>query len=133
MTARSKGLIQGKWVPKARKKVYRITEKGRAVFRESVARHFKLASSIRGWFFKELSDLTIMEDTDLPALMEPTARVLLLKEDASVEERIEALCKLRERLQRFNFMFSRMIDQIDLREKKLKTTREPIRTRKANG
>ena len=116
----NKELIKGEWIPEERKKVYRITEKGRTVFREAVRKHFKLASSIRRWFFKELSSLGFLNETDLPAVMEPAVRVLLLKEDASTEEKIQALQKLRERLQHFTLLLCKMVDEINLKEKELK-------------
>ena len=86
-----RGLIKGEWVPEKRKKVYRITSKGREVFSEAVTRHFKLASSIRGWFFRELSDLNLAEETDMPLLVEPAVRILLLKEDATMEEMLASI------------------------------------------
>jgi DNA-binding PadR family transcriptional regulator len=119
-----KDLIKGEWVPEQRRKVYHITEQGREVFQEAVGRHFKLASSIRQWFFKELSDLGIMNQKELPEIMEPAIKVLLLKENASPQERIEALEKLRERLQHLTLMLHQMIDQINLREKELRQTEQ---------
>jgi DNA-binding PadR family transcriptional regulator len=112
-------LIEGEWIPDKRKKVYHITYKGRSVFREAVEKHFQLASSIRGWFLQELADLEIVEKIDIPLAIEPYVKVLLLKEDASVEERVEALKQLGTRLQNLVNMLKRMIDQINLREKKL--------------
>lgn len=117
----NKDLIQGKWVPEGRRKVYHITDKGRNVFKEAMKRHFELAQSIRGWFFRELADLQIVEEVDLPQVMPPAIRVLLLNEKASVEEKIEALKKLRARLQHLADLFYRMADQIVLRIDELKS------------
>ncbi|KYH41700.1 MAG: PadR family transcriptional regulator [Candidatus Bathyarchaeota archaeon B26-1] len=116
------GLIRGEWKLKERRKVYRITEKGREVFRKAVERHFKLASSIRRWFFKELADLKLVEEIDVPSVMEPAIRVLLLKEDASREERIEALENLRERFETLSLLLSKMTEQIRLRIEELKSS-----------
>jgi DNA-binding PadR family transcriptional regulator len=117
----SRGLIVGEWVPEERKRIYRITSKGREVFKEAVEKHFELASSIRRWFFRELARLEIIEEQDLPPLMESTLRVLLLKEDASIDERLEALRRLRRSLQNTVTILSKMIEQIKLREEELKT------------
>jgi len=118
------GLIKGHWIPEQRKKVYEITEKGREVFREAVERHFKLASSIRSWFFKCLTDLKIVEDIEMPPASEAPVKVLLLKEDASIDERIEALEMLRDRLELFASIISKMTEQIALRIEELKSMTE---------
>jgi len=112
-------LIKGEWVPEERRKIYSITSKGKEVFKEAVEKHFKLASSIRRWFFKELARLEIIEEPDLPPMMESAVKVLLLKENASVEEQIEALRRLRQSLQNTVKILSGMIERIRLQEEEL--------------
>jgi len=116
----NKGLIKGEWIPEERRRIYRITSRGKEVFKEAVEKHFELASSIRRWFFKELARLEIIEEPDLPPMMESAVKILLLKEDASVEERVEALRRLRESLQNTLMILSKMIEQIRIREEELK-------------
>jgi len=116
----SRGLIKGEWIPEERRRIYRITSKGKEVFKEAVEKHFKLASSIRRWFFKELARLEIMDEPDLPPMMESAVKILLLKENASIRERIEALRRLRQSLQNTLMILSKMIEQIKIREEELK-------------
>ena len=47
-------------------------------------------------------------------------KILLLKEDASLQERIEALNRLRRSLQNTVMMLSKMMEQIKIREEELK-------------
>ena len=115
-----KGLIKGEWIPEERRKIYRITKRGKDVFKEAVEKHFELASSIRRWFFRELARLELIEELDLPHMRESALRILLLKEDASVKERIEALRRLRQSLQNTLTILSRIIKQIQVREEELK-------------
>jgi len=118
------GLIQGKWRPEERKKVYAITEKGREVFKIAVERHFELASSIRSWMLKELSNLKIIDvgSAEIPSLLTSAARVLLLDEEASTGERVEALKKLRERFHSLALLLNGMISRIDCRIEELRST-----------
>ena len=116
----SRGLIKGEWIPEERRRIYRITSKGKEVFKEAVEKHFKLASSIRRWFFKELARLEIIDEPDLPPMMESAVKILLLKENASIRERIEALRRLRQSLQNTLMILSKMIEQIKIREEELK-------------
>jgi len=115
-----KGLIKGEWIPEERRKIYHITKRGKDVFKEAVEKHFELASSIRRWFFRELARLELIEELDLPHMRESALRILLLKEDASVKERIEALRRLRQSLQNTLTILSRIIKQIQVREEELK-------------
>ena len=119
----AEGLIKGKWKPEERKKVYEITDKGREVFRIAVERHFELVSSIRDWMLKELSSLKIIdvESAELPLLFMPDARVLLLEENVSTAERIEALKSLKKRLQGLVLMLNNMVNRIDGRIEKMKS------------
>ena len=116
----TKGLIKGEWITEERRKIYRITSKGKEVFKEAVERHFELASSIRRWFFKELARLEIIDEVDLPSMTKSAVKVLLLKENVSIQEQIKALHRLRESLQSTVEILSRMIKQIGRREEELK-------------
>jgi len=115
-----RGLIRGEWIPEERRRIYRITSRGKEVFKEAVEKHFELTSSIRRWFFKELARLEIIEEPDLPPMMESAVKVLLLKENASIQERVEALRRLRLSLQNTLIILSKMIEQIKIREEELK-------------
>jgi len=116
----NRGLIKGEWIPEERRRIYRITSRGKEVFKEAVEKHFELASSIRRWFFKELARLEIIEEPDLPPMMESAVKILLLKENASISELIEALRRLRQSLQNTVMILSKMIEQIKIREEELK-------------
>ena len=112
-------LIRGEWLPEERKKIYHITSEGIEVFKEAVEKHFELTSSIRRWFFQELARLEIIDEVDLPQVMESTLKILLLKEDASLKEKIEALRRLRQSLQSTVNVLSKIIRQIESREEEL--------------
>jgi len=116
----NKDLIKGEWIPEERRRIYQITSKGKEVFRKAVEKHFELASSIRRWFFNELSRLEIIDEPNFPPMMESAVKILLLKEDASLQERIEALSRLRQSLQNTVTILSKMIEQIKSREEELK-------------
>ena len=118
------GLIKGEERLERRRKVYHITERGREVFRESVERHFEFAQSIRGWFFKRLADLNIVGEVEPPSPMIPAVRVLLLDEEASAEERVEALERLRASFQHLALLFQRMTEHINNRIEELKSSEE---------
>ena len=115
----NRGLIKGEWIPEERRRIYQITSKGKEVFKEAVEKHFELASSIRRWFFRELARLEIIKEPDLPPMMESALKILLLKEDASVQERVKALRRLRQALQNTVMILSEMMKQIRLREEEL--------------
>lgn len=110
-----KDLIEGKWHHKERRKVYNITERGKEVFREVVEKHFGLASSLRSWTLKSLVDLKIIEQTDVPFILMPSIRLLLLREDASNEEKVEALQTLKTEFQNLALLLSTMIGHIEER------------------
>ena len=112
-------LIKGEWLPEERRKIYHITSKGVEVFKEAVEKHFELASSIRRWFFQELARLEIIDEVNLPPVMESALKILLLKEDASLKEKIEALGRLRQSLQNTVNVLSKIIGQIKSREEEL--------------
>jgi PadR family transcriptional regulator PadR len=115
-----RGLITGDWHPKERRKVYRISERGREVFREVVEKHLDLASSVRSWILKALTDLKILENEDASPVLMPAIQVLLLREDASNGERIEALNRLKIEFQRITLLLKMMMGHIEERTRELK-------------
>ncbi|MCD6264334.1 helix-turn-helix transcriptional regulator [Candidatus Bathyarchaeota archaeon] len=118
------GLIRGESRGERGRKVYYITEKGREVFRESVKRHFELAQSIRSWVLKGLGELNVVEEVEPPSVMMSAVRFLLLKEEASVEEKIEALERLRVGFQHMALLFNRMVEHITKRIEELRAAED---------
>lgn len=114
------GIIEGEWKAGERKKVYKITNKGKDVFKKAVEKHFELISLTRSWILKELSKMKIIKGLNQPSEAIPTIRSLLLDEKASTKERIEALENLKVELQGLINFFSEMIKNIDSRIKDLK-------------
>ncbi len=118
------GLIKGEWRTEERKKVYKITEKGKDVFKKAVEKHFELVSFTRSWILKELAELKIMEEVEQPLEVMPAIRVLLLNEKASVKKRTEALEELKSEFQRLAILFNEMTSHIDDRIKELKSDKQ---------
>ncbi|MCP8311591.1 MAG: PadR family transcriptional regulator [Candidatus Methylarchaceae archaeon HK02M1] len=112
-------LIKGEWEHEE-KKVYHITDRGRDVFRKAVEKHFELASSIRRWTLKELTDLKIVEGVEIPTVTIPFIKLLLLNEKASAEERIESLEKLKIETESLVPILTKMVAYIDHRIEELK-------------
>jgi len=113
-------LIKGWWIPEKRRKIYRITERGRRVFKEAIEKHFEFASTLRRWLLREMAQLGIIEDADIPSMMGSALKLLLLREDASVEARIEALKRLRQNIQNVIVVLFRIVKQIRIREEELR-------------
>ena len=113
-------LIKGWWIPEKRRKIYRITERGRRVFKEAIEKHFEFASTLRRWLLREMAQLGIIEDADIPSMMGSALKLLLLREDASVEARIEALKRLRQNIQNVIEVLFRIVKQIRIREEELR-------------
>ena len=113
-------LIEGWWMLEKRRKIYRITEKGRRVFKEVIEKHFEFASTLRRWLLREMAQLGIIEDENIPSIMGSALRLLLLREDASLEARVEALKRLRLNIQNTMEVLSRIVKQIKVQEEKLK-------------
>ena len=113
-------LVEGWWIPEKRRKIYRITEKGRRVFKEAIEKHFEFASTLRRWLLREMARLGIIEDVDIPSMSGSALKLLLLRGDAPVEARIEALKRLRLNIQSAIEVLSRIVKQIKVREEKLK-------------
>jgi len=122
-------LVEGWWIPEKRRKIYRITEKGRRVFKEAIEKHFEFASTLRRWLLREMARLGIIEDVDIPSMMGSALKLLLLRGDAPAEARIEALKRLRLNIQSAIEVLSRIVKQIKIQEEKLK---QEIRSKRSS-
>ena len=117
-------LIKGKWKTqgKRRVKIYAITPKGKEVFQKAVERHFSVISANRALLLKELENLGFIEEVETtPKVFAHTMRVLLLDENASPEETIEALERLKQGLQQLTESFNIAIVNIEQKIEELKT------------
>ncbi|MCX8171330.1 MAG: PadR family transcriptional regulator [Candidatus Bathyarchaeota archaeon] len=115
------GFIRGEWHEGKRKvKVYTITERGKEVFREIVEKYFSLASTIRRWLFESLAPIHAVGDYAMtPELMQRAVKLILLGEEAPVEERIAFLKDFRDSLKRIDEAIVRLIANIDRRIREL--------------
>lgn len=112
-----KGFIEGEWCGERRRmRVYRITERGKEMFREVVKGHFNLASAIRRWLLEQLAPIHFIEDLDPSSGIIPRAIGILLSDgEVSQKDRIEFLKDLREYLKKANEIISNLIANIDSR------------------
>jgi len=110
------GLIKGEWRQRKRRiKVYMITDRGREAFRRIIEKHFSIASAIRKWLLKQLAPIHFVEiDETTPVFMQ-AVKVILLDENATIKERIEALKDLKMRLQELNEIIGKIVSSIDKR------------------
>ena len=91
-------LIKGEWKngEKRKIKIHEITERGKEVFRKAIKKHFNTVSVTRTLILKELENLKVIEKIETqPQILTQTIRVLLLNEKASLQEKIDALQKLK--------------------------------------
>lgn len=116
-------LIKGKWKKQGRKrkiKVYEITRKGKEVFQKTVEKHFIIISASRKLLLKELKTLGFIENVEAyPQLFLQTIKVLILDENASSRQKIEALEKLKQGLQKLTETFNTAIVNLEKRIKEL--------------
>jgi len=117
-----KGLIEGKWMEsKGRKiKVYEITEVGRQVFQRAAEKHLDLIYTARIWIFRELIDLGLLEETELPPPIIAQAIRVLLSEKEPISKKIEALINLRESLKKLSEAINTVIANIGKRIEDIK-------------
>ncbi len=114
------GLIKGEWQHRKRRiKVYAITDKGREAFREVIEKHFSIASAISKWILTQFASLHFIENIEATPVFMQAVKIILLDENAAVEEKIEALKDFRERLQRLNEVLGRLVTNVDKRIKSL--------------
>ncbi|MEM1515090.1 MAG: PadR family transcriptional regulator [Candidatus Bathyarchaeia archaeon] len=120
--------ISGEWCGEGRRiKVYKITDKGKEIFREVVERHFTLASAIRKWLFSQLAPLHPIEDLNTSSEILHRAMKILLSDDAiSQNERIEFLKDLREYLKRVSELISDLITNINKRLMEMEKSRTKL-------
>ncbi|MDQ1280489.1 MAG: hypothetical protein QG670_1752 [Thermoproteota archaeon] len=118
-----KGLVKGAWHHEERRKVYTITERGKEVFREVVEKHLDMASSVRSWILNSLTEFKIIEKAEMPMTFMPAIRLLLLSGDASIEEKIEALKRLKKELQNLTLMLNTMAEHVEDRIDELRTNK----------
>jgi DNA-binding PadR family transcriptional regulator len=118
------GLIKGKWKTQGRKRrvrVYRITRKGKEVFQRAVEKHFNIISASRALLLNELETLGFIERAEAyPQVFAHAIKVLVLKEKATLREKIEALEKLKQGLQRLTEACNTAVANIEERIKELK-------------
>jgi DNA-binding PadR family transcriptional regulator len=119
------GYIQGEWDAKTRrrKKIYIITESGRAVLRRALAKESQLAANMRN-LFEEYTKGVLEVDArpDLTLRIPLPLSELLRETDEKEEDTIRRLEEQRRQIQG-------MIKQL---QKKLGTTKKRIRTLKSN-
>ena len=114
------GLIRGEWHQQKRRiKVYAITDKGREAFRQVIEKHFSIASAIRKWLLKQLAPVHPVEIGETTPVFMQIVKVLLLNENATIKDRIEALRDLKERLQQLNEVIDKLVSNIDRRIRSL--------------
>lgn len=111
------GFIMGEWAGgKRRVKIYRVTERGKEIFREVVEGHFNLALAIRRWLLKKLAPIHPVEGLDASSRIIPSAiKILLSGGTASRADKINFLKDLREALKRANEVINNLIINIDKR------------------
>ena len=115
-------LIKGEWDSKKRRKIYRITDKGREVLKEAMEKHFELVKFIRHWILKELAALNIIEEVNIPPIEEYIAKLLLFSRGISVKEKIEIMEKARERIKNVINVLQKVNDYLEKHIETLKLT-----------
>ncbi|OYT47188.1 hypothetical protein B6U79_04470 [Candidatus Bathyarchaeota archaeon ex4484_231] len=116
-------LIKGTWKTqgKRRIKVYEITRKGKEVFQKTVERHFTIILAAKAMLLKELKQMGfIREIEETPGALAQTIRLLLLDENATKKERIEALEKLKQELGKLTETLNTAVTSIEKAIKQLK-------------
>jgi DNA-binding PadR family transcriptional regulator len=115
------GYIQGEWDAKTRrrKRIYKITESGRAVLRRALAKENQLADTMRNLFEEYMKGVLEVDTQPDPALSMPRPLAELLKEtDEKEEDTVRRLEEQRRQIQG-------MIKQL---QKKLQTIKKRLRT-----
>ena len=115
------GYVQGEWDAKTRRRrrIYKITETGRAVLRRALAKENQLAVNMRNLFEEYMkSVLEVESKPDLPLSMARPLAELLRETDEKEEDTIKRLDEQRKQIQG-------MIKQL---QKRLKTVKKRLRT-----
>ena len=119
----SKGLVKGKWHSnKKRVKIYEITSKGKEIFKEIIERHFNVASTIRRMILNKLTPLINLEESDETPIMMQAVKILLLDENATKKEKIEALKNIRDKIQNLNKTLKEFVKNINERIEELEAS-----------
>ncbi|MEM3551317.1 MAG: PadR family transcriptional regulator [Candidatus Bathyarchaeia archaeon] len=119
----SKGLIKGRWhLGKRRVKIYEITSQGKETFKDIIEKHFNMASTIRRMVLNRLSPLINLEESDEMPIMMQAVKIILLNENATKKEKIEALKNLRDRIQNLNGTLKKLIENINRKIKELESS-----------
>lgn len=111
------GLIRGEWQLRKRKvRVYAITDKGREAFVKVVEKHLEVASTIRRWLLELLVPVHLAEVGEgAPELLQQIAKLITLGKEAPVDERLNFLRGLRERLQQWKRLLEKAEGYVDRR------------------
>jgi DNA-binding PadR family transcriptional regulator len=117
-----KNLIKGEWSlkPDERKKIYKITLKGKEVLKEAINQHLKLSYSIRRFLLAELEELGFITKEELVIFAEPFAKNVFHWKQLSSEKQIEELNQQRERLEKILQILPKIVNHIRLVEKNIK-------------
>lgn len=109
------GFIEGEWRGDGRRvKIYRITERGKEVFKEVVEGHLNLASAIKRWLLDQLAPIHAVEEVDAsPEIIPSIVKMLLLSNEVSKADKIRFLRDLREKLEKVQRAVSNLIASID--------------------
>jgi DNA-binding PadR family transcriptional regulator len=115
------GYIQGEWDAKTRrrKRIYKITQSGRAVLKRALAKENQLADTMRNLFeeyMKEVLELDMQLD---PALSIPRPLAELLKDTGEKEE--DTIQRLEEQRTQIQYMIKQMQKRLRAVKKRLCT------------
>ena len=117
------GFIRGEWLRQRNRliKVYTITDKGKETFKEVIKKHSELASAIRRWLLSQIAPIHQIggEVSAAPALMEQAIKIIMLGDNAKIEDKIAFLRNFREKLKQISEVIDRLILNIDRRIKDL--------------
>jgi DNA-binding PadR family transcriptional regulator len=117
------GYIQGEWDAKTRrrKRIYKVTESGRAVLKRALAKENQLADNMRNLFEEYMKEVLEL-DTQLDlALNIPRPLAELLKDTNGKEG--DTIQRLEEQRRQIQYMIKQMQKRLGAVEKRLRTLR----------
>ena len=119
------GYIQGEWETKTkrRKKIYVITQAGRAVLKRAIAKENQLAATMRTLFEEYMKGVLEVDTQPDMTLKIPLPLAELLRETDETEE--DTLRRLEEQRRQIQDMIKQL-------QKKLRTTKKRINTLQSN-
>lgn len=119
-------LIKGTWKTQGKRrriKVYEITRKGKEVFQKTVEKHLTIILAAKTMLLKELKHMGfIKEIEETPGAIAQTIRLLLLDEKATTKEKVDALEKLKQELNKLSETLHTAVASIEKTIKQLKPT-----------